>query len=429
MLNIAYTGGLKMVSNYHEQYKNHFFEFIIVLIILFIPFQQSLTLQVGPTIRISDILICILFPLMILASFAGKKRLIYINAFYLYLLINTVVMSYLLKAPITFGSAIVAGGNRMLINVATCAISLMAYSIGVFIGKDNHTFNKVIRLFSKIIIFLSIYVFIQFIALNTVGSWIHLPGEKLNDGTTIAYGLTRAYGFSIEPGALGNLLMFSFIFIYTFLDNGRLKKIALTVCAVAVFSSMSSIALITIITFIFLVICKKNFKTRYKIIIALLFIFMIFMLFNNSFLYSAVIDKITGDGYSKLDRLGNSQILTNMFYKYPIAGIGFGNYGALRNSYAMGTFIKYKIFYDMPNSFYYELIGEVGIIGVILFINLIFKLIKQLKKIDKNVFLFIIPFLLSIAASSSINMNYIAIGLGIIYGKYIQANNLSKETK
>lgn len=393
---------------------------LIISIILFMPFQQAFTLQVGATIRIADLLIAILFFILFFLQFNKKEKIVNINIFYLYMLINTIIISLYLNNFINEGLATLSSAkSRTIVNIFTALVAIFAYSIGTYIGKVNVIFSKVIKLWTKIIIFISIYAIIQFIVLNTLGTWFHIPGEFLNEETSYAYGIRRAYGFSIEPGAFGSLLLFSFILIFNFLESCKLKNISLFFCLIAIFCSMSSVALITLIVFILLLIYKKGLKFKYKVMLTFALIILIFIVFNNSSLYSAIIDKLAGGSYSKVDRLTNSSILTKMFLDYPIFGVGFGNYGALRNLYATNTLIQYKAFYDMPNSFYFAIIGELGIVGVGLFIKFIKDKIIQLKKMNKSVILFIIPFLILISPSSSITSNYIALGLGIIYGRYL----------
>lgn len=402
-------------------FKIHIFEKLILLIILFIPFQQSLTLQIGATVRISDIIICVIFPLMIFKQLEIKRKIIYINAFYLYMLINNLIMTFMLNDSIKYGISTLRldQHSRSFINIATCLVAIMAYSIGVYIGKYDNIFQKVMKLWSEIIIFLSIYVIIQFIILNVFGDWLHLPGEHLNENTSYAFGLRRAYGFSIEPGALGNLLFFSFLIIFQLLENNKLKKMTLFFCLIAIFCSMSSIAIISAVILIFLLICKKNLSIVYKILVALLLIILIFIMFNNSYLYTATFDKILGDNFSKMDRLTNSIILIRMFCKYPILGVGFGNYGALRNLFSYNTMFQYKGIYDSTNIFYPGLLGELGVLGTILFVKFIVNKFNELKVINKSTLLFIVPFLIIISTMPFITFNYMAIGLGIIYGRYL----------
>ncbi|MED4962655.1 O-antigen ligase family protein [Heyndrickxia coagulans] len=400
--------------------KNSKFEALVALIIIMLPFQQILTLQVGLTIRISDLIIGIAFILMFL-TYLKKGQKLYFNIFFLYLLFNTMLMTVLLNDQIKYGISTFDSSvtTRTLINIFGVIIAIMAYSIGVFIGKKDYIFIKIIKLWSKMIIFLSFYVFIQFLVINITGTWIHLPGEHLNEITSYAYGLRRSYGFSIEPGALGNLLVFSFLLIFTYLEKSRLKNITLVFCLVAIFCSMSSIAIITIVSFVFLGMLSKKMPMKYKILLITLLTFTILLIFNNKFLYTATVGKVFEDNYSKLDRTTNSVILKNMFIDHPIFGVGFGNYGALRNLYSANTEFPYRNFYDMPNSFYFELMGELGIVGTIFFLIFAIKLFIYVKKSKKNPILIILPFLLLITPSSNITANYLAIGLGIIYGRYL----------
>jgi len=406
------------------------FEVLIALIIIMLPFQQILTLQVGLTVRISDLIIGIVFIFMFLTYLKTGQRL-YFNMFFLYLLLNAMLMTVLLNDQIKYGISTFDSSvtTRTLINIIGVAIAIMAYSIGVFIGKKAHIFIKVIKLWSGMIIFLSIYVFIQFLVINITGTWIHLPGEHLNEITSYAYGLRRPYGFSIEPGALGNFLAFSFLLIFTYLENSRFKNITLVLCSIAIFCSMSSIAIITIVSFAFLGMLSKKMPLKYKMLLVALLIFIFFLIINNKFLYAATVGKVFENNYSRLDRTTNSVILKNMFIDHPIFGVGFGNYGALRNLYSANTEFPYRNFYDTPNSFYFELIGELGIIGTILFIIFAIKLFFFVKKSKKNPILIIFPFLILIIPSSNITANYLAIGFGIIYGRYLFSSVVEPRTQ
>lgn len=420
------------MNRYHREV--NVFEILIMIIILFLPFQQAFTLQVGATVRIADIFICIVFALMLLKDVGQNVKLVHINSFYLYLLLNTIIMSILLSNLINNGlNTLLSANSRTITNILTAIMAIMAYSIGVYVGNYNRIFEKIIRLWTKIVLFLSIYTVIQFLFLNVVGYWPHLPGEVVNVGATLAFGLKRAYGFSIEPGAIGTMLVFSFILIYNFLDSCLLKKITLLFCIIAIFCSVSTIAIVSIVVFIlFSVLFDSNLKIRYKILILVLLTLMIFLIFNIDNLHSAIIDKLLGTGQSKMDRLSNGIILKRMFFKYPIFGIGFGNYGALRNLFSDGTLTPYKSFYDATNSFYFGILGELGLAGIVLFIKFIIDKTRQIKAIHKKVILTVLPFLLLISPSSTITPDYMAIGLGIIYGRYLEykfKNNITGKHK
>jgi O-Antigen ligase. len=405
-----------------------------MIIILFLPFQQAFTLQVGATVRIADIFICILFALMLLKNVGQGVKVVYINSFYIYLLLNTIIMSFLLRGLINDGlNTLLSVNSRNVTNILTALVAIMAYSVGVYIGKYNKIFEKIIKLWTKLILFLSVYTIIQFLFLNIIGYWPHLPGEVVNVGATLAFNLKRAYGFSIEPGAVGTLLVFSFILIYNFLNSCLLKKISLLFCIIAIFCSVSTVAIVSIVVFILLsILFDSSIKIRYKILILALLVLMIFLIFNIDNLHSAIIDKLLGTGQSKMDRLSNGVILKRMFLKYPISGIGFGNYGALRNLFSDGTLTPYKSFYDATNSFYFGILGELGLIGVLLFAKFAIDKMRQVKFVNKKIILTILPFLLLISPSSTITPDYMAIGLGMIYGRYLEykfKNNITSKHK
>lgn len=403
---------------------------IIMLAVIMLPFQQALTIQVGATLRISDLLFILVF-ILILIFYLNKRINIVplfrnIGSLYLvYLLISTTVCTVMYWDKINVGlSTLINESNKVAINFSQIILSLMILTVGYYITKNNQVqlFAKIMRVWTFSLIFTSIYIIIQFIILNSVGVWFHLPGEVINEGATFAYGLRRPYGFFIEPGDAGRFLVVSIIMIMFFLENSKIKNIAIYAGVIATFSTLSSIAIFSITSMIFIQ-TFFNKKVRINIKIALLFLVLgiISAAYLNDFLYQASFGKITEENFSKIDRLNNGTILTKMFLDNPISGIGYGNFGALRNLYGTGTEIPYKEFYDKPNILPYGTLGEQGVIGFILLLMVFYKVHQKIKGNKKQSLLFIIPFIIVFFTSGTILYNYAVLSIGLILG-------LSKQT-
>lgn len=440
---------------------------IILVATFLLPFQQAFTLNIAGTLRISDILyvsalVGLVIKLLLKKINCGLKQNIksYIKRlleklkqdkgliikillkkikynfkqnpgiiYFVYLALGSCIIGFLLKKDIRSGLATLGNYNqsRLLVNLFTPIMALMIFVIGNYAGRQNKDFfQKILQIWAKALTILSIYVIIQFVVINITGRWIKIPGEVLNYYTSFAYGIRRPWGFSIEPGALGNFLFFSFIFILIFLKKSKLQRNTIMISSIAVLLSFSSIAIFSIVTLWILLILKNwnNFKTRNKVLFISLIVVSIIIALTNSTVYNATIGKVVVENQSKMDRQTNIQILTRMFIKYPVFGVGSGNYGALRNLFSKGTLFPLKDFYDMPNVFYYGMLGEQGIVGVVLFLLFVKKLWRSAKVLKISPAIWLIPLAVLIFTASTITFDYMAFGFGLIIG---QAKYLKKE--
>ena len=428
----------------------------ILVATFLLPFQQAFTLNVAGTVRVSDILyVSALVGLVIkllleklnhnlklnkglFIEIIFKKLNYYFKrnigvVYFAYLALGSVAVGFFLRNDIQSGLATLENYNksRLLVNVLYPTIALLIFLIGNYAGNQNKEFfQKILQVWAKALMLVSIYVVIQFIVINITGSWIKMPGEVLNYGTSFAYGIRRPWGFSIEPGALGSFLFFSYLMVFVFLKKSMLQRNTIIISSIAILFSFSSIAIFAIIAvwILLIFINWKKLKTRNKVIIVLLISISIIIALTNNTIFDATIGKIFVENVSKSDRQGNIEILTRMFIKHPIFGVGAGNFGALRNLFSQDTLVPIKDFYDMPNVFYYGMLAEQGILGSILFVIFVKQLWRAAKKIGTSPVVWLLPLAVLIFTSSTIALDYMAFGFGLVIGQSQYIKNTNKVT-
>lgn len=426
----------------------------ILIATFLLPFQQAFTLNIAGTVRISDILYVSAFVGLVIKMLRSKIGYItkenigsFIKVsckklscklkhnigivYFVYLTLGSGIIGFYLRDDIKNGLATLGVYNqsRLLVNVFTPLVALLVFIIGNYAGNQNKEFfQRILQVWSKALTLLSIYVIIQFVVINITGEWMSIPGEVLNYNTSFAYGIRRPWGFSIEPGALGSFLFFSYLMILNYLDKSILKRNTIIVSTIAILFSFSSIAIFAILSLwvILVFINWKHFKSRNKIFFVLLIFVSIIIALTNNTIFDATIGKVFVANTSKLDRQANMQILIRMFRRYPVFGVGAGNFGALRNLFSQSTLYPIKDFYDMPNVFYYGMLAEQGIVGSTLFIIFGKKLWKAAKTIGASAIIWLVPLAILIFTSSTIALDYMVFGFGLVIGQsqYIKNTNI-----
>lgn len=401
---------------------------VIALAVIFLPFQQAVTFNVGATIRISDMLFIIIFISIIIEALIRKYPIIRTTGkgcyYYLYLIFTVIISMYFLKDNINAGISTLENYSKLklLVNLINPIIAISAFFAGAYICQIKSSyFSKIINLWMIVMTALSVYIIIQFITINITGFWPIIPGESLNYNTSFAYGIRRAWGLSIEPGALANMMVFSLLIQLSANDKISSHKISIVICIIASVLTFSSIGLFSLMSLapLYVLLYKKKSVNKYKVILIFISIIICFAIYMNPHIYQATIGKVSSDNFSKVDRQTNVTILMRMFFKYPVFGVGFGNYGALRNLFSYDTLFKYRNFYDTPNVFYLGIIAEEGIVGVAFFMYFLKKIYNSIKNNKKSPILFIIPFLILISTSSTITFNYMGFGFGLLLNKQI----------
>lgn len=208
------------------------------------------------------------------------------------------------------------------------------------------------------------------------------------------YGI-RAFQFIYgHPGALTAITIFFCVFLILQIFEGKAKKtyfLGLLLNMLILISTLRSRAIvISAIIFILLYMFyfRKNKKINYRMLIGIsiaVAFFIAYEQFDNYF--------ISSDRTPRLDLLrGGIQVMLNCF---PI-GAGFATYGSFAAStYYSVLYYKFRFYNNygmtprdgqfLTDNFWPMIMGEFGAIGLVLYIILVYKIIKIIwKKSDTN---------------------------------------------
>lgn len=349
-----------------------------LLAILLLPFQQTFTIQLMGTLRICDILF-VLASLGYLIRLATGRRYASdksVGNLYVPLILLSVVFIGTLYNSFSLGNLIAIGTQGMsivhqfpfLVSYSKLLIAASSY-FSLVSTLRSVSLSRVLSYMGFGATIMALYTIVQFLVLNTIHTWPHLPGEVLNLNTSFSYGLRRPWGFFIEPGALGTYL--SIMFAVTYLMNLPRTHIMRVIIGCGAFLTFSTVAILAVTSVIVIRFStRKNFALFTLYIIAIIAIFLGFDSTLSGTLWEATFGKVLSGSYSFMDRLNNVVISYNIFVHHFIFGVGYGGFGLVRNIYAINTAIPWKNFYDIPNSMIAELLSELGLVGSVAYVFL-----------------------------------------------------------
>lgn len=208
-----------------------------------------------------------------------------------------------------------------------------------------------------------------------------------------ALGLRRVGSLVENANILGVYMVFVLPFIFINLISNPNKKIKLIMAilfvlhfAALLFSGSRAAFLGVIASFLFIIINQRN--KIYFILLIILLIIPLFLPFN-------IYDRLYDSFQSFLSGTGDQRIYIwknalDMFRLRPLTGVGIGQYPIYYKIYE-GAPVKYRIFTHAHN-IYLHILAELGLIGLCIFLWLIYKIIKftiiNYNNIKKDVFLF-----------------------------------------
>jgi hypothetical protein len=244
----------------------------------------------------------------------------------------------------------------------------------------------------------------------------------------VVYENNRLRGFYNEGGPYG--LMLSFIFMLTFFQPKNsiriLKQIFLFV--IIAFCARSKAGVLLIVVWIAMLnfeYLKQKFKILVLPIIVVFLIGFYYLFINISSMYITELNRVKQSVVERptdinliLGRVSGTYIVPDMVKENPFFGIGLGNYPLLRNN------AEYRSFFPKPpkdvlnidaHGFggLVDIIVEMGIIGFILFVSIIYQLYKELKSLNKG-YILLTGFLLLFCFGVQIYFLYPWAFLGII---------------
>jgi len=239
--------------------------------------------------------------------------------------------------------------------------------------KSNSAFKLVIQFTILIITIISIIlIFIKPVKFTPEGYEIKL----------------FSHVFSGRILTLGYVIVLSLL--YKNYDNlTKSNKIYLIISATLIFIAQINVAyragilsslLISAIIFFYFVKSKEIKLSLNKIFILILVFMFIFAFFTENLIHRfnwllSLINKNEIDDVSILARLEAIKISFHLWKENPIFGIGLGSF----NSKISGTNIGLELKY--PHNFFFEILSEAGIIGIILTLIIFYKIFKYFNEL------------------------------------------------
>jgi len=360
--------------------KEKFLKAYFGLILIFIPFQAIFTEALDNRTHLSGNIIFwlahwyeIFLPLVfifLLYDFISKK--IKLN---LVQITGAIVILYGIVILIFVGTSFHVGLEGFRFSLLALVLFLFASSIHMT-DKDN-TYNLLARIYIYLSVFIaSLAVIERFLPLFY---WARLGVTSLESsfgyGSRVAGNLIQSSSIMGGPNQMGSYLIPAFFILLAnpFKINPKLKYPFLALITVAIFLSFSRSALIGLVIG-FLIYAALYFKTFIKVIAFSVFGFLgatIYYLFA----YSSTMEDFLLHGTSQkfhFEALLNfkSQFLSSNIMTR-LVGRGLGTSGPLVIKYGVGS---------IPESWYLQLILEIGLIGLLLWLIFIACAVSSLIK-------------------------------------------------
>lgn len=378
----------------------------------------------SPTVYLTDLLVVLLvilsrsrFNLFIKDKF--KKR----NA------------KLLILSLLGVGTAIVVGNILEATTPLVAAIKwikiieLLTLALYAYINKKSNKETLYALYFS--IIFFSLIGILQFVLQKTIGGPLYLLGERqfslITPGIALAkingVDYLRAYSTFPHPNAFAGYLGVGVVLVALMnctirLFNKKQLWVFYLVSSIAFFLTFSSGALVAaFITAVYFLLSKKNKEIKTKIVQ------LLFLLFICLSLITPVFWKLYGDKISMPEsaglRLAQAEAAMNMFKNHALWGVGLNNFIlSVRDNIVVGT----SLFIQPAHNVYLLLLTEIGAVGFIFFVAVVF---LALNKLDRKY----IPIFIYILVTSFVDHYWLTLQQNLLLLFFVLGISLQKENR
>jgi len=387
---------------------------LMFLIILTLPFTNTLVINIGFPLKIYEI-VGILLCFMALISVIMRKKFILLRSegysIYMYPLIAFIAW-YAFSGIVGIYRAsdivmpIWALGRNTLTNAVLMKllyVLLNCFLFGFFIAniRSKERLIRVIRWWISASVIVSLYAIYLFItsAMHS-NPWL-LPGTL-----SVQYGFLPGIGEFIRCATFkeGNfyggymnaslMMILPFLFTNTIPSLFQYKKLKWYYFIIMVSGLLISASTINIVVFVVLM-CAYLWSIRvrkHSIKIKLMFLFIGILLFGIIFISTPagktmVINKIFSNdvqmSMSKRDRLGCIVTATKMALVYPVIGVGPTNFGLYYDRFKLDGMVAGTGEKRIANNIYAEILCETGFTGLALFLAYLFSIRYLYKKQSK----------------------------------------------
>ena len=351
--------------------------FWLVLAIIFaLPLERIPSLPIaGFTLKINHIL-GILLILFYTIRLLKKREKFKIN----YITIPLLGLLFFISLSL-FQSA------RPLLSLVTFFQIVFTFILFQIIASQIDTIKK----FEKIvqIIKISAFIVILFAGWQFVGDMLNLPIwiTGLRElYTQKVFGFPRVHAFSLEPLYLGNYLFLPLSIFVAEIFQGKKNWVNLTgfiLTSIVIFMTLSRGAILAYLVFVLLLFFfypKKTLTVKNltflssNLSLAIILIVVILSILGaekRASFYNQLMLKDYQITESVMGRLNTYEVAWQAFKEKPLTGIGLFNYGP----YATGYDLENPFVQQIVNNEYLEILAEIGMFGLVLFIGIIILII------------------------------------------------------
>ena len=351
--------------------------FWLVLAIIFaLPLERIPSLPIaGFTLKINHIL-GILLILFYTIRMLKKREKFKIN----YITIPLLGLLFFISLSL-FQSA------RPLLSLVTFFQIVFTFILFQIIASQIDTIKK----FEKIvqIIKISAFIVILFAGWQFVGDMLNLPIwiTGLRElYTQKVFGFPRVHAFSLEPLYLGNYLFLPLSIFVAEIFQGKKNWVNLTgfiLTSIVIFMTLSRGAILAYLVFVLLLFFfypKKTLTVKNltflssNLSLAIILIVVILSILGaekRASFYNQLTLKDYQITESVMGRLNTYEVAWQAFKEKPLTGIGLFNYGP----YATGYDLENPFVQQIVNNEYLEILAEIGMFGLVLFIGIIILII------------------------------------------------------
>lgn len=382
--------------------------FFVILIVFFLPYTNSLILNIGFPLKVYEILGILLITVIFLNLIINQKSSLRINSqekkLYKWLMLFFVwycfsgMFSFFILNEITFPQW-ATGRHAPFISVVTKLVYLflnisLFFVVVCFISRKT-LLIKIIRIWIISSLLVSIYALYLFIFSLLNIKPIFIPGTELpmqyailpSIGTFIRNATFKEGNFFGGYIVVSIMMTLPFLFVKHKSINHLSKKFLsfafiLQICGLLIsLSTINFISFIISISIFFKMTYLQGLKIKKKFFFPVCFIMFLILIFVFSPLSRLVIfERIFGNdpywSYSKKDRFESIRTAFNMFYHNPIFGVGPTNYGFFYDLYKPSQLFDGSKGKRIVNNIYAEILCESGAPGLLLFLLFILLVIK-----------------------------------------------------
>lgn len=355
---------------------------------------QLMNVTIG-SLKVWEILSLSVFPLYMKKI---DKRLLVFFGFFLYLLISSLIITYINDVDYSYFSVLKSKYIITLVRFAELILALVFISacLNVFKNSNVNSYDIIEKYLNFNFVFTFIILLFYLI-------------ERAAKFHFLSYGDNfRFKGFYIEGGPFGAFIATLFILeIFTFRNKIRLLIFLLAILftyskASYVFIAMSLLIWLFFRIKQFLPYLNPRNKFRFSIFLALVMTFSTVVVYKIGINYVNDVNNISqelsyrsDDNNLVMGRVAATYIGKNIFVNNPFMGVGLGNYSLVRNEpIYRGIFPKVYLWDLSGLGGLLTLLLENGIVGLSFFIIVVLRFFSIKKDLIVFPMLFSFPFLL-----------------------------------